>query len=396
MAGLSQIVLCAALAIGAIAAPTTPQFPSTFTVNQVARHVGNKTVNIPASYARTLQKFKATVPERVAAAAISGTVVATPSDSSDDEYDCPVTVGSSTLALDFDTGSSDLWVFSNKLSSSESAGHAVYTPSSSAELLSGYTWDISYGDGSSAEGIVYADKVTVGGATYTSQAVEAATGVSSEFVSDTSNDGLLGLGFSSINTVEPTAQKTFFDNIKSSLASPLFAVELKHNAAGSYDFGFLDSSKYTGSITYVDADSSQGYWGFTASGYGVGDSVTTTTSWSAIADTGTTLLYLPTSIVKAYYAKVSGSSDSSSVGGWIFPCSATLPDLTLEIGSHTATIPASYLNYGEVSSTDTSDCFGGVQDDSDIGLSIFGDVFLKTQYVVFDASGPQLGFATQA
>jgi aspergillopepsin I len=108
MAGLSQIVLCAALAIGAIAAPATPQFPSTFTVNQVARHVGNKTVNIPASYARTLQKFKATVPERVAAAAISGTVVATPSDSSDDEYDSPVTVGSSTLALDFDTGSSDL------------------------------------------------------------------------------------------------------------------------------------------------------------------------------------------------------------------------------------------------------------------------------------------------
>jgi aspergillopepsin I len=292
----------------------------------------------------------------------------------------------------------------------------VYTPSSSAKLLSGYTWDISYGDGSSAEGIVYADKVTVGGATYTSQAVEAATSVSSEFVSDTSNDGLLGLGFSSINTVEPIAQKTFFDNIKSSLASPLFAVELKHNAAGSYDFGFLNSSKYTGSITYVDADSSQGYWGFTASGYGVGDSVTTTTSWSAIAgmssrspsrtnnvptylvliDTGTTLLYLPTKIVKAYYAKVSGSSDSSSVGGWIFPCSATLPDLTLKIGSHTATVPASYLNYGEVSSTDTSDCFGGVQDDSDIGLSIFGDVFLKTQYVVFDASGPQLGFATQA
>jgi aspergillopepsin I len=80
--------------------------------------------------------------------------------------------------------------------------------------------------------------------------------MSSEFVSDTSNNGLLGLGFSSINTVEPTAQKTFFNNIKSSLASPLFAIKLKHNAASSYDFGFLNSSKYTGPITYVNADSS--------------------------------------------------------------------------------------------------------------------------------------------
>jgi aspergillopepsin I len=90
-------------------------------------------------------------------------------------------------------------VFSNQLPSSETAGHAVYTPSANSEFMSGYSWDISYGDGSSASGDVYLDYVTVGGVTVTSQAVEAAETISSEFQQDPS-DGLMGLAFSSINT----------------------------------------------------------------------------------------------------------------------------------------------------------------------------------------------------
>jgi aspergillopepsin I len=76
-----------------------------------------------------------------------------------------------------------------------------------------------------------------GEATATSQAVEAATSVSSQFVSDADNDGLVGLAFSSINTVTPTAATTFFDTVKSSLDKALFAADLKKGAAGTYDFG---------------------------------------------------------------------------------------------------------------------------------------------------------------
>lgn len=94
------------------------------------------------------------------------------------------------------------WVFSSELPSSQSSGHIVYDPSQSrtAQQLSGATWNITYGDGSSSSGDVYTDTVTVGGTTVTGQAVELAQQVSTQFQQDANNDGLLGLAFSSLNT----------------------------------------------------------------------------------------------------------------------------------------------------------------------------------------------------
>ena len=107
----------------------------------------------------------------------------------------------------------------------------MYTPGSTAEELDGETWKISYGDGSSASGVVYTDTVDVGDTTVEKQAVELASTISSEFQRDQS-DGLLGLAFSSINTVSPDQQKTFFANAQGSLSSPLFTVDLKKGQPG--------------------------------------------------------------------------------------------------------------------------------------------------------------------
>lgn len=160
----------------------------------------------------------------------TGSAVTTPQDY-DVEYLTPVQIGTppQTLMLDFDTGSSDLWVYSSNTPSSDVKGQTVYDPdeSDTSMKLSGASWSISYGDGSSSKGDVYNDNVTIGGLSVYPMAVEAATDVSAEFTSDTDIDGLLGLAFSKLNTVSPTKQKTFFEAAKDQLDSYLFTVDLR-------------------------------------------------------------------------------------------------------------------------------------------------------------------------
>ncbi|KAK9777748.1 putative Endothiapepsin [Seiridium cardinale] len=406
MQTFAQTFLLASAAIVSLtsAAPTEGPKTKDFTVTQVrnthyVRHGA-------AALAKAYRKYGAPLPDYLTSAlnhthtkrAATGSAVTTP-EQYDTEYLTPVSIGTpaQTLNLDFDTGSADLWVFSTELASSYQTGHSVYNSakSSTAKKLSGYTWDISYGDGSGASGDVYTDLVNIGGVSYSAQAVEAASKISTEFTQDTDNDGLVGLAFSSINTVSPKAQKTFFDNVKSSLTSPLFAANLKHNTPGTYDFGYTDSSKYTGSIAYTSVSTANGFWQFSASSYKVG-TTSYSTAVNGIADTGTTLLLLPATIVKNYYAKVTGSSNSNTYGGYVFPCTATLPTFTYVVGSVSIVIPATYLNYSPVEDG-SSTCYGGLQSSAGIGFNIFGDVALKAAYVVFNgASTPTLGFATKS
>ncbi|KAI0000737.1 Asp-domain-containing protein [Xylariaceae sp. FL0662B] len=410
MPSLSQtfILATAALSSLAFAAPLEEKKGHSFTVHQVRNpnHVKNGALALAKAY----RKYGAPVPEylvhalnRTSAAAKakragSGSAKTTP-EADDLEYLTPVSIGTpaQTLNLDFDTGSADFWVFSDELSSSEQSGHSIYSPSdsSTAKKVSGASWDISYGDGSGASGDVYTDVVNIGGVSFDAQAVEPASQISEQFTEDQNNDGLVGLAFSSINTVTPKAQKTFFDNVKSSLDQPLFAADLKHDTPGSYDFGVADSSKYTGEIAYVSVSTSQGFWEFEASGYKVG-SKASSTSVSGIADTGTTLLMLPDDVVEAYYGQVDGAENSSTEGGYVFDCSADVPDFTFTVAGLDVVVPADYLNYAPVEEG-SSTCFGGLQSSEGIGVNIFGDVALKAAYVVFDGgSTPQLGFAAKS
>ncbi|BCS26773.1 pepsin-like aspartic protease [Aspergillus puulaauensis] len=367
-----------------------------FTVNQVvAPKSAPKPINIPGVYASALGKYGATVPQHVKDAAGSGSVIANPEEE-DSQYLTPVTVGGKVLNLDFDTGSADLWVFSTELPASEQSGHSTYKPAGNSTKLDGYTWEISYGDGSGASGDVYKDTVSVGSITARGQAVESAKKISEQFVQTRNNDGLLGLAFSAINTVQPKPQKTFFDTVKGELDAPLFAVALKHHAPGAYDFGFIDKKKYNGSIAYADVDSSDGFWKFTADSYGVGDGDSnSSSSLTGIADTGTTLMMLDDEVVSAYYDKVSSAKNDQQAGGWVFPCDTDVPAFTLTIGNYVAVVPGKHINWAPLTEGSET-CFGGIQSNQGLGFSILGDVFLKSQYVIFDSRGPKLGFAPQA
>ncbi|KAH9213836.1 aspartic peptidase domain-containing protein [Leptodontidium sp. 2 PMI_412] len=343
-----------------------------------AKHHLTPTREMPAEFLAALQKRQ------------DGSATAFPSDGV--EYLVTTSVGGQNLNLDFDTGSADLWVFSSQLAASSKTGHHIYTSSQSStyKALSGYTWDISYADGSGASGNVGTDTVKIGGTTVTGQAVELAKQVSSAFVSD-SSDGLVGLAFSSINTVSPRQQKTFFDNAKASLDSPLFVAYLPYQASGSYDFGYIDASKHSGTIQYATISSSNGFWEFPSTSYKVGSTAHTASGFTGIADTGTTLILMGDTAVDTYYASVPSATYSSSQGGYIFPCSTTLPSFSFRIGSTSyATIPGSLMNFG---SAGGSSCFGSLQSVGGGSQNIYGDVFFNAYLGVFDAGNGRFGFA---
>ena len=143
-------------------------------------------------------------------------------------------------------------------------------------------------------------------------------------------------------------------------------------------------------------DTSKGFWEFTAGTYSIGSGSPAGNIGDSIADTGTSLLYIPNAAAKKYYAQIPGAVLTKSAGGYTLPCDATPPDFNVNIGTGTFTVPGSYMIYAPLASGSTT-CFGGIQSSRGFGFNIFGDVFLKSVYAVFDEtqSSPNIGFAAQ-
>ncbi|CEG63571.1 Putative Rhizopuspepsin-like protein [Rhizopus microsporus] len=311
---------------------------------------------------------------------------------SDLEYYGIVTVGTPgvQLKLDFDTGSSDLW-FASTLCSTCSNSHTKYDPNkSSTYKADGRPWSISYGDGSTASGVLAKDSVNLGGLVIKDQTIGLAKRESSAFAEDVI-DGLLGLAFNSITTVRGV--KTPVDNLISQglISRPIYGVYLgkaKNGGGGEYLFGGYDSTKFKGPLTTVPIDNSEGFWGVTVKGTKIG-SKSISGSFSAILDTGTTLLLLPDNVA-ASVARAYGASDNGD-GTYTITCdSSKLQPLVFTLGSSTFQVPADSLIYEKSGSK----CIAGFAAGGD--LAILGDVFLKNNYVVFNQQVPEVQIAPVA
>ncbi|KAK6535885.1 Type I transmembrane sorting receptor [Arthrobotrys megalospora] len=322
----------------------------------------------------------------------------------DVEYWSPVKIGKNRLNLNFDTGSNALWVFSSVTPANQRGSHNLYFPGITSLKKNGYSWGITYADNSKASGVVFMDTVQVGSATVTSQAVQAATAVSENFVKNSAIDGLFGLGYAKVNNVSPERSGTWFANAMKTLKSGVFTADLRPGAVGAYTFGYIDPSKYSGSITYQPLHSnaaSKGWWLVDASkGYKIGNEQFSDNSGSnngAVLDTGTTLLLMSDEVTKNYYSKVTGSQYAPSRGGWVYPCASSLPDLQVPFGSAFAKIPSKYMTHTTLDSKNEL-CFGSLQS---LGTTnshlpyIYGDIFFKANYAIFDMKNGKVGFATK-
>ncbi|OAA58730.1 endothiapepsin precursor [Cordyceps fumosorosea ARSEF 2679] len=407
------LVALAAAAGTAIAAPAEAS-GLTFSVpahkNPVQRHPIADAHYVLRKYAtpETIEAIEADLQARRDAVPLSlrgenATVGANPHGSTpgvDTSYLAEVNIGTppQKLQLDFDTGSSDLWVFSTDTKSSEVKGQTLYKPakSTSAKQLQGAKWRVTYGDESHSNGIVYLDTVKVGSATVTGQAVESAQDVSSQFTADSGSSGLLGLAYDIGNSVTPTKQQTWFSNIKSRLAQPLFTARLKHQEVGSYNFGYIDKAQYTGAISYTPAfTDTLGHRLFNAGGYAVGGAALNKRIINGTADTGTSIVYLPTDIADDYWNHVDSAQKVEVSAGqylYVFDCSTSLPTFSFGVGSGRITIHSDNLNFAP---NDGNTCVGGIGGIPG-NLAIWGDVALKSGFVVYDDGNNRLGWAEGA
>jgi len=329
----------------------------------------------------------------------------------DSEYLCEVDIGTppQKFMLDFDTGSSDLWLWSTELPAniqSQGKGHNIFDPSKSSTFKdqSGSSWKISYGDQSSASGTVGTDTVVLGGLSIKNQAIELANTMSSQFIQGT-GDGLLGLAWGSINTVTPKPVQTPVENMISQDDIPKSAELFTANLGtwrdadttddSYYTFGYIDQDplKAAGvsAPTYTPIDNSQGFWMFSSTSATVNGQTVNQSGNTAIADTGTTLALVADATCEAIYKAIPGSTYDEASQGYIFPTTvkvADLPTVTFAVGDQQFAVHKQDLGFALAK---TGWVYGGIQSRGSMTFDILGDTFLKGIYAVFDQGNTQFG-----
>lgn len=298
-----------------------------------------------------------------------------------------------SFLIDFDTGSSDLWVPSSSCTSSTCRSKNKYTASrSSTGTRRSGSFSIQYGDGSTVSGPVYTDSVTVAGLTANNQYFSPVTTLSSSFSGDPI-DGILGLAYPAISNLGATP---FFNTLinQGTVSAGVFGFKLASTGSELF-LGGTDSSLYTGSIEYHAIDRSTGFWQARgASALVNGRAVVS--NFETIIDSGTTIMYGPPSAVRTLYRSIPGSAVyDSSAGYYSYPCNSA-PTVAFSWGGKSWTISAANFNLGTIGG---GQCVGALAG-QDLGLGsnvwLLGDSFMKNVYTAFSFDTNSVGFATLA
>ncbi|KAN0138185.1 eukaryotic aspartyl protease [Lactarius tabidus] len=295
-----------------------------------------------------------------------------------------------TFTVDFDTGTSDLFLPGPECDST-CDGHMLYHPSASSTSSDfQQTFELQYGDGSTVSGEQYTDTVTLAGYQATRQRLGAAATYSSGFQSDQfPADGLLGMAYESISSY---GASPVFQSLVSQgqVSNPVFSFYLATSDSELY-IGGTNQDYYTGSFTYMPV-TTQGHWQGSFGGISV-NGATVVPSASAIIDTGSSLVVGDTQSVQAVYNQIPGSKDVGD-GTWTIPCDFNTP-ISITFSGKEFQISPSTFNLGPDSSG-SSTCIGGFGASDDLGFWIVGDVFLQNVYTAFDLGNNRVGFASLA
>ncbi|KAF9778099.1 hypothetical protein IL306_004262 [Fusarium sp. DS 682] len=309
-------------------------------------------------------------------------------------YVAPIVIGGQTWDLIIDTGSSNTWCGAQEPCEPTSTGNDT-----------GASVNVEYGSGSFS-GVEYVDQVSFGGLTVRSQSIGAATN-SNGF---NGVDGIIGFGLVDLteNTVSNANQvPTFMHNLykQGSIPSNVLAVSFRPESGSDSDdtngeltLGGVDSSKFSGSIAYyptLTRGQAAAYWGIAISSFTYGPT-TLGRRAEGIVDTGTTLIYIPTSAYNSFLKAAGGRTDSSS--GLAMFTEKPTSDFGIVFGSKNYSLtPSQYLvpeaQYGNFGLARGS-YYAWIADGGSDGVNtIIGQKFLENYYSVFDTTKSRIGFA---
>ncbi|KAG8481725.1 hypothetical protein CXB51_026625 [Gossypium anomalum] len=216
----------------------------------------------------------------------------------------------------FDTGSSNLWVPSTKCYFSVACFfHSKYKASeSSTYKKNGESASIQYGTGA-ISGFFSNDNVNVGNLVVKDQEfIEATKEPGVTFIA-AKFDGILGLGFKEISVGD--AVPVWYNMVEQGLIKDqVFSFWLNRNVGeemgGEIVFGGVDPNHYKGKHTYVPV-TQRGYWQFDMGDVLIGDKPTgyCAGGCAAIADSGTSLLAGPTTVITMINQAIGASGVAS-------------------------------------------------------------------------------------
>jgi hypothetical protein len=220
--------------------------------------------------------------------------------------------------------------------------------------------------------------------------------------------GLLGLAFSTLNTITPNPQKTPIDNMiaDKDISQQLFTAYLgswrdadeADKGESFYTFGYIDQDVLkTAGVTspkYADVDNSQGFWQIQSTSATINGKTIQRSGNTSIMDTGTTLCLVDDALVEAVYAAIPGSKYDDTQQGYLFPSSTTadkLPDITLAIGDNQVAFQKEDLGFADAGN---GMVYGSIQSRGSMDMDIYGDAVLKAMYAIFDMNNgsPRFGW----
>jgi len=239
------------------------------------------------------------------------------------------------------------------------------------------------------KGTLVYDDVTVSGLTVNQQLFAQATSLAA-FFTGSPFDGILGLAY---QTISADNVPTWFDNaVSQNGIDSVFAFYLDSKSGSNSSiltFGGYDTDYFTGTITYHDLYLDLGdYYMITFNGCKVGTSTIDTgcgaSGCRAIVDSGTSYIVGPSKAISQILSDLNVNQNCNGV--------SSLPDVVFSIGSQNYNIPNSIYVLRETALGGATVCTPGFSGSSSSDW-IWGDVFIRAWYSIFDHGTKKVGFA---